>query len=504
MSPVREAYLALTRHTPCILPYPIELVTERDMVGFVCWMNTRMIKIDALCLEKQCVSACTEISALSLSKVTAVRIKGEKSMDFSTSVFRALLELVPALSSLDMDQCYMQNEEEYLQVLAAHCLPLKSIPTASTKHSAQSYCFLFNAFAGTLEALSLRSYCVDDESLTVLGQSCRRLKSLSLHANLHADMMLMHFASASSFCSLEHLTLRSSLGFSQVTDSTLIEICRAHPVLRSLVCEGNTSILLSLCAAALAICSQLDYISNFSCRYQVQRAGPDPGSCCELAVYTENNQSLATDLPKIVSLRPYPLRSFDDYQNALSQVRIAALADTCGADLHSLAITPASEVDKSTLLHLAQTCVSLEVLTLSGNFLSTISDSVVMAFADHCSALHEVSLCALWTITIDCIVHLLSACGQQLLKFCLVDYDHEAVDLLPQIAILCPNLRKLELMYVSSLRAGEIGRHLIVPNHLKRLETLRLGPHHLLMQVQELIHNDLRVNTARWKATLQN
>lgn len=214
---VRYSFLSLLRDPRCLLSCQLKVSSKTDMIGCVQWTNSRLVRLRSVCVVNMAVlGACSKISYCCLEKLTVLEVHY---VDLHSAVisdeFQTLVKLCPALSALDMRNCMIGGD-------TYPALPLRTLSTYSTGHN-EAYLLLpaHRAFCSTLECLIVDRDGVLSESQVAELVQCRKLKELTMSADLTDTAVRRYLASSEHFPCLEVFHFRNKKAV--VTDSMLVD-----------------------------------------------------------------------------------------------------------------------------------------------------------------------------------------------------------------------------------------------------------------------------------------
>lgn len=283
--------------------------------------------------------------------------------------------------------------------IATHCLDLRSIKLMECMNISPHAIRSMLGCCRQLNVVDL-SFCsrwdntLPREVFEVLPPNLTALTLCGIQTNISTTDCIQYLAN------LNQLTTLDMSGLGILNDEFL------HSLLKRM---GSRLIYLDLSGSFEKIsdqgleavgefCTRLKFLGlnvqrNLNCRGLLALLEDDNRAVLLETLRMANCVSVDTTVLESIASRCTNLHSLDisGIENGgMNDEVLCRLAETCGANLHTVFLRGNRTISDSSICELASQCPNLHVVSLSG--IPTITDRAVLALADHCHYLKEVYL----------------------------------------------------------------------------------------------------------------
>lgn len=244
---MRPSYLALIRDPAFTLP---------DVVVFECnsshlsdkidWINGRSVNIRAILAFASTLKDLLTVRSECLSTVHDLTLASDVKSKGISKRFRAVLELLPSLTVLDMG-AFRTTAKDLAALAAMHHLRLRGLVLKEDSPHGGHVGSLINAFGSTLEVLNLgEADCVDTATLHLLTSTCQNMTHLSLACeDMSPEALVAAFGGK-----LPLLVKLEVIMGPVVNDEVVLALCAGRPNLECISADmglSSVAVVLSHC-----------------------------------------------------------------------------------------------------------------------------------------------------------------------------------------------------------------------------------------------------------------
>lgn len=493
---IRTCFLTALQQPSFIIGDAIAHRNKKHAKCYVQWLNSRKVQIRKLLLPPFAVGLIAKANACVLRSVHEINL-GEGTDQFTPSDGVAYAEVFGKCCSLrsliagDPESAYTINE--ILEQLLVHpSIPLQFFSCNHYNLKPNTVDKLVAAFHGTLHTLVMSNTSYRWAQLEAM-QQCKKLEKLSIEACFRSAQVIADFLHA--LPALQDLTLTITDYVSHEGDAYEesfrlgdddLSVCLPELVgLRRLCLLGHDRLTDAAFTAILKGCPGLQELKVNTLHYRALKIKDFVGcslgcsSGGELGSFTISTAS--TRLVAAIQTCPVPVLSLDVGKMTLTPATWRSIADLAGGTVQTIrwlhVVTNTWKDDDST--HIFSRCSSLRSLSIvdgsSYSYNENLADHHLQIIAQHCPQITALSFLQAGGITSHGLQALLRACGTKLTKLELDKCKRVNKATLFALTEHCPNLRQLAILQ-TSIKADDLLLMIIMPNCLKKLRKLVLGP----------------------------